>query len=428
MRSFPGAKRLKNSLRRGINNLARRQFYHHGFKSFVSHRIDRDVGISLTGRPAIIYVDVTVISGFDAGTGIQRVVRSIAAHLASPARDAGFDVRYCWLRNGVIYEVEYGHNSFVRGMGRVEFHAGDIFLALDHNLEEIWKARAILAGLRRTGVQFWYLVHDFLPLERPQWFSSATAINFKNWLAIVVVTADGIFFVSDEVRSNLEPNLLTTFGVSPSIDTCTIPMGALFDRRYSSRADTSAIDHLLAEIAPSGFVLMVGTIEPRKGHGDLMAAMTEYWAAGGQEHLVLVGASGWKMQDFEKSLRDHSEYGRRLHWVGKITDEALEKLYHAATGVVVPSLAEGFGLPLVEALARGKPVLARDIAVFRSHERAGLTLFPEDCSAGEFARRLKQWLKHCHAGGIGVSFPPKTWAQSAAVIIQRLSRAPSDLR
>ncbi len=103
-----------------------------------------------------------------------------------------------------------------------------------------------------------------------------------------------------------------------------------------------------------GFLLAVGTIEPRKNYGRLLAAYRLLKARGVAPPLVVVGRPGWACGRTLADLR--AEPG--VHLLGHVDDATLRALYRAAVVLAFPSLYEGFGLPLLEAMAEGLPVVA----------------------------------------------------------------------
>ena len=131
---------------------------------------------------------------------------------------------------------------------------------------------------------------------------------------------------------------------------------------------------LLAQLAATPSFLMVGTIEPRKGHLQTLDAFEQLWREGEQVNLVIVGNEGWKpLPNAERRtipkivarLASHPELGKRLFWLKGIDDALLQQVYQASACLMASSEGEGFGLPLIEAAHYGLPVIARDIPVFR---------------------------------------------------------------
>jgi glycosyltransferase involved in cell wall biosynthesis len=112
---------------------------------------------------------------------------------------------------------------------------------------------------------------------------------------------------------------------------------------------------------PREFLLMVGTIEPRKNHAGVLRAIERHPDG---LPLVIVGRAGWATSDVVEGIRGLSAAGR-LVWLDDFGDRELPGLYAASRGVLYPSWTEGFGLPALEALATGRPVVTGNDAVFR---------------------------------------------------------------
>ncbi len=112
---------------------------------------------------------------------------------------------------------------------------------------------------------------------------------------------------------------------------------------------------------PREFLLMVGTIEPRKNHAGVLRAIERHPDG---LPLVVVGREGWASADVVENLRTLSAAGRVI-WLSDFGDQELPGLYAASRGVLYPSWTEGFGLPVLEALATGRPVVTGDDAVFQ---------------------------------------------------------------
>ncbi len=104
------------------------------------------------------------------------------------------------------------------------------------------------------------------------------------------------------------------------------------------------------------FLLTVGTLEPRKNHLRLLRVLEELWDRGAAPDWVLVGRVGWECETLLAALRT-SRHAHRIHWKGRVDEEELLPLLQSCTALLYPSLYEGFGLPVLEAMACARPVL-----------------------------------------------------------------------
>ena len=121
------------------------------------------------------------------------------------------------------------------------------------------------------------------------------------------------------------------------------------------------------QVPISPFVLAVSTIEPRKNYGTLLAAYQEYLNRSGSEayDLVIAGRRGWESPEFFRKLDAMVESTGRVRVIEGASDVDLGVLYARCRFFCMPTLYEGFGLPLLEALANGAPAIASDIACLR---------------------------------------------------------------
>jgi len=159
---------------------------------------------------------------------------------------------------------------------------------------------------------------------------------------------------------------------------------------------------------------MVGTIEPRKGHAQVLDAFELLWRSGAEQTLIIAGRQGWHVESFIERLKRHPEAGKRLLWLPDVNDAQLKQLYVELDGLVMASLAEGFGLPLVEAARYGMPMFVRDLAVFREVAGEHAAYFTSQ-SGAELAPQLAEWLAQLDGGTAPASHAMKslTWSASA---------------
>ena len=127
--------------------------------------------------------------------------------------------------------------------------------------------------------------------------------------------------------------------------------------------------------------LMVGTLEPRKGHADVLHAFENLWSENYDVVLSIVGKAGWMTHDLQKRLDTHSELGRRLFWHRNVLDSQLDKIYAENDALISASFGEGYGLPILEGNFYGLINVARDIPVFREVAPAGTLFFNSETSS-----------------------------------------------
>jgi glycosyltransferase involved in cell wall biosynthesis len=348
-----------------------------------------------------LLVDVSVIYQSDARTGIQRVVRSLLLQLLD-AQPIGFQVRpvFATRQNGYCYaDPNFLDPSALPSKDAAKavqvFH-NDLFLGLDLAAHLLPHHQAQVLSWKRSGVKVHVVVYDLLPLQYPKWFNPKTTRNFKRWIRWLAVYADGMVCISETVKTEVASWLSAEFGLADdSVPARTIMLGADISASAPSLGRPPSADIMLARMRSTPSALMVGTVEPRKGYDQALAAFELIWQRTNYTSplLVVVGKPGWKTEDIQERIRSHHRFGETLFWLEDASDELLEHLYEATRCVLVASRAEGFGLPVVEAALYGKPVLARDIAVFRELSLPNISFFrgnTSECLAKELEELLTQ--------------------------------------
>ena len=226
-------------------------------------------------------------------------------------------------------------------------------------------------------------IHDLSVLHYPQWHPPSRRLILGNLLERSVRKADLVLCVSSTVKEDIVERL----GVSPSRVRVT-PLTPAQHFKPALPEQVSAVRKKYQ--LPSQYVLYVGNIEPRKNLTRLVLAWESVCSAGSCEiPLVLVGRRAWLYRETLRVIRA-SRQTRRIHLTGYVAEEDLPALYSGARLLAYPSLFEGFGLPVLEAMACGIPVLASDIKPLREvAEGAALLVDPTDPRAlGEALRTL----------------------------------------
>jgi glycosyltransferase involved in cell wall biosynthesis len=357
-----------------------------------------------------LLVDVSVFAGNDAGTGIQRVTKALLDEvLAAPP--AGYVIRPVRASRWSSYRYYGGPNT----SRRVEIRSGDVFLGLDLSSRILPRRRLQLLAWKAAGARLCFVLYDLLPHLQPNWFTRRNSRAFAAWIRVVAVHADSVCCISRSVAMQFQ-QWLSENGLTPDNS----PRVAWFRLGVEPPSDyrTPLQNTCARRVAGHQFVLVVGTLEPRKGHSLALEAFDTLWAEGHSTQLVLVGRVGWKVDALVSRLRRHPETEHRLHWLQNADDAALNALYAAARGVLVLSEGEGCGLPILEAAAHGKPLLVRDLPVFREIAGTGATYF-DAISPSQFLPQLRAWLVNLERG-IAISSQSVSlqgWSSSALQLL-----------
>ena len=199
-------------------------------------------------------------------------------------------------------------------------------------------------------------VHDLSFLRYPQTHPAERVRFMTEHLPQSLQQASTVIVVSDFVREEL----IDQFGPSLASKIQVVLNGVSKDFTPRPASDLGLQQALSRRgLRHKHFLLSVGTLEPRKNLGTLLhayAALPVTLKA--QYPLVIAGPSGWHTAAFEKLL--HRYRHEPIHLLGYVDQQELPLLYAAAAGLIYPSIYEGFGLPVAEAMACGTPVIAAD--------------------------------------------------------------------
>ena len=355
-----------------------------------------------------LLVDISVIHSGDAHTGIQRVVRSLLLQLlnsppcgyvicpvfATRSKQYRHTSRDFFLAHLLKESISSSAASKVtRDTDSIQVLDGDIFLGLDLAAHILPVHRRQLLGWKRAGLKVHMLVYDLLPLQHPEWFNARTSWNFRRWIKCVAIYADSAVCISNTVKADLGAFLLRQFKLPHnSVVVSTIVLGAHIGASVPTKGLAAEAKLILTRLRAVPGVLMVGTLEPRKGYDQALAAFELHrQVASSAAVLVIVGRPGWKTANLQRQIRSHPQLNTQIFWFDDASDELLQELYAVCRGVLVASHGEGFGLPLVEAALQSKPILARDIPVFRELCLPNISFF-NGSTPKALAQAISEWL------------------------------------
>jgi len=253
---------------------------------------------------------------------------------------------------------------------RVPVRSGDIYFMPEYQVRGVQLPEDYprVDSLRQKGVRTYAMLYDILPLLMPQYFEKKTVTEFKGYLADMLADYDGIITdsrtVADEMLAYVSGH--PEVHSNRSIKAGFIHLGG---NSVSERKSNDPVPGEVVDFFKGTTYLMVGTVEPRKGHACALSQFEKLWEKGTDVKLCIIGHAGWNMNDFIQGMRAHREHGKRLLFIEAASDSVLNYAYEHATALIQASAGEGFGLPLIEAGEYDLPVICSDIPVF--HEVAG---------------------------------------------------------
>ena len=324
-----------------------------------------------------LFVDVTEIHRQYSGTGVQRVTDNILKNLYKE------NLPYKIVE---IYAKPHHEGFYVCESNKpVKIRKGDFFFGLDLSKCLIPCSRLFLDKIYRKGIPVWFFLHDLIAVHYPQYFKDDAVKQYRTWLK-TVIRYTGIIANSDSTVQDLKqwigtnhPDLLRKLKTGYSY------LGSTF-----SPATTKSCTGSEPDCRP--VFLMVSTVEPRKKYDQCVRAFQILWDKGIDSRLIIVGRKGWKNEDTFSLIENSPYYEKKLFWYSSgISDERLSALYQSCTAVIFASIAEGYGLAVVEAASYGKPLILRDLPVFR--EIAGNSAFYFTGQEPDvLAAKIEEWL------------------------------------
>jgi glycosyltransferase involved in cell wall biosynthesis len=368
-----------------------------GDLSPITEALERSLPNARTERQLL--VDITALVQTDLHTGIQRVARSVLkCLLENPPQGYRVEPVYtAFGAQGYFYARQFTKKFLqididILADDPVLMLSEDVFLGLDLCLSDVFEQRQWFEQAQQRGALVYFLAYDLLPVTHPHWFPASEQPIFEKWLQ-TIKESDGVISISKSTSDDLKRWMREhprrrecsfRFGVAH--------IGADIEQSMPSKGLPKEATETLAHLKNQVTFLMVGTIEPRKGHAQAIAAFEHLWKAGHGCQLVIVGKAGWNVEPLIASLQRHPELGAKLFWFESVSDEYLELLYEASNCLLMASEAEGFGLPIIEAAKHKLAILARDISVFREVAKRNANYF-KATNELELSQALIKWLQ-----------------------------------
>ena len=414
---------------------------------------------------AILVFDVSDLIGYFSHnrlpTGIQRVQIQVVTHaLLRPAAsvriccfvegmDNWHEIRPAEFNNVVELSLQHANcndTAWIAALHRLHLR---LFLSPPFafptgatlvNLGSSWQLHNYFLLVReakaRHGIRYVPFVHDLIPIIAPEHFTEPARREVIPWVAGILAHADHFLTNSEATRNDL---LHVAKTVGRPLDPRAVAVIRL-DADFRPADVHTANVHTASGPLPGNalatwglrqqpFVLLVSTVESRKGHATALEAWSTLIArhgAAAMPKLVCVGRKGWLNGPVYQRLEHDPVLASHVAMLSAVSDNDLAQLYRACLFTIYPSLYEGWGLPITEALCHGKPVITTYASALP--EAGGeFAVYVAPGSAQELAAAVESMVldvpyRQALAARIAATFRPRRWDDLAAQIEAELVR------
>lgn len=364
-----------------------------------------------------LIVDTTATIISNAGTGIQRVVTKIAENITNISDDKVDSIIAFSNSPEGWYSVPEGNlgcnvNDIKTKGEKIFLYGSDHVLMLDCSWPFYPYHLNNLSHIRLRGGHVTSCLYDLVPIKTPGFTREGTPEIFTRWFKAALEYSTGFVCISKSVADELI-QFLEKINFPKSLKVAYWPLGADFGTQNTTLKNGGGLTEGRRSF------LMVGTLEPRKGHKVALDGFDELWRRGVDVQLTLVGKLGWNASHLVARMQSHPEWNKRLFWNSKASDTELQAYYATSDCLLSTSFAEGFGLPIVEAGYFGKPIIASDIPVFREvSSKSHSSRFFEPGNACALANAIESFVHERETIVLqSVSFQRwENWAESAAAL------------
>ena len=305
---------------------------------------------------------------------------------------------------------------------RRDVRPGDTLLCLGATWGIPDYAGRLRVAQQRYGLHPALLVYDIVPVRHPEWCPPDIVRIFGHWLESVLPLCRSVLAISRATAHDVE-RYAAEHNIALRCPVCPLPMGTGFS------VPPGDDDPVPARPLPQAgsYILFVSTIEARKNHGLLVRMWRRLLADMPPETvptLVFAGHVGWLVNDFMQQLRNSAFLNGKIRLEENPSDPELAALYRGCLFTLFPSLYEGWGLPVTESLAFGKPCLASNVTAM---PEAGGTLarYFDPENVAEATRIIRATIED-RAGlaaweeQVRREFRPVPWAAAADALIATL--------
>lgn len=245
---------------------------------------------------------------------------------------------------------------YKEGRKKVTFNPSDTLVLLD----AFWLFNFDIFFQKAKPNKVITVMYDLVPITHPELVEKVNCSLYLSALPWVFKFTDRFLCISVDVMSQLNDYCKNNNFKQTKPDY--FHLGSDFTVHNSEARPSIEFQAIFSK---NPVWLMVGTLEPRKNHRFALDAFDLLWKSGKNDCLLIIGQIGWMYEELLERIIKHPEFGKKLFFKSNVPDEELQYAYKKSMGLVFSSIAEGFGLPLVEAMKNEIKIICSDIAIFR---------------------------------------------------------------
>jgi glycosyltransferase involved in cell wall biosynthesis len=263
------------------------------------------------------------------------------------------------------------------------------------------------------------LVYDLIPIRRPEWCDRSLVQTFSHWFDSTLPLADTVLAISRATARDVE-RYAARQGLHLPGPVGVVPIGTGLGTALAAipPGDAAGLP------APGSYALFVSTLEARKNHQLLFRVwrqLLEDMPAAQVPTLVFAGRVGWLVQDLMQQLRNAAWLGGKVVFIEDPSDAELVQLYRGCLFTLFPSLFEGWGLPVTESLALGKPCVAANVTSLPESGGPLARYFDPDDLA-DAVRVIRATIEDrdglaAWTGQVAREFRPVAWQETAQAVL-----------
>lgn len=334
-----------------------------------------------TDEKKYLYLDVTYLSKCERFAGICRVVSKIQEFL--PVVQKEYEI---------VPVVGKQYLGFYELSNKkiVVPSENDVFLSAEVTQGIIDSNNRFFRKIQKSGCKLVFFLHDLIPVLFPEFNGSMKFYRYYEKYLAQLAKADGVICNSNSVLMDFEKYLLVN----------KIKTNKNLKKSYTHLGvDFKPVDSAeVVKKSESVDFLMVSTVEVRKMYDLAVQAFDILWKKGINAKLSIVGKYGWKAEKAKALIENNEQLGQKLFWYNQgISDKELSEQYQKCDCVIFASKTEGFGLALIEAAIYKKPLIIRDIPIFREVAQDNAFYFEGD-SPENLAAKIEEWISLYKSG------------------------------